>query len=738
MKAPTYRFGDICVDVERVAVTRAGEPVGLEPKAFDVLRALLEHRDRLVTKDELLNAVWPDTFVTPNVLTRAIAQLRKALGDDAVEAKYIQTVTKRGYRFIAPVTVDADAAAGIGAQQPPSHGERDASGGPQQREADAHTPTVPATGPSSRRFWSTRLVVGVVVVAALSLTTGVWMTRTAGGKASGTSTEPIQTRRLTLRAGNNAEPALSPDGAMVAFSADTTGAFEIYVAGVTLGSREIALTRDGGQNIEPAWSPDGRWIAFHSRARGGIWLVPATGGSPTQIVDLGSAPDWSPDSEWIVFTSSQGAMATQSHLRVVRRDGSGLRDLTRVGTPLGGQRQPRWSRSGRFVAFTVSNGGSSNRVWVVEAEGGTPRELPSVGWTGFIAFGPDDRMLYLTGRSPDRLAIYGLPLNPSTLTPAGQPGVLKEFTIGSMAGLSVSRTNTVAYAVRTTDANLWAVDNPTASSPGEPVPFTRNAIRASGPSFSPDGSQLAFTQAGAGVPRSVWLANADGSSQSPLLTDGEAVSPSWNGNDRLLVFRGATPQVGSLWFVDSRTKRATKLEHIDARGIYNPRLSPNGDSIAYWKLEPGGALNTWVQPVKGGPAQRVTADPEGANYPVWSPDGRWLAVELKRGEETSIGIVSRDGGPIERLTNEHGQSWPHSWVGDSIFFAGERDGVWNVFTVSRRTRAIRQVTHFISPSGRVNYPAASPDGRRVVFERTIDEGGIWTFAAPDSERDPGD
>ncbi|MGE3844232.1 MAG: winged helix-turn-helix domain-containing protein, partial [Vicinamibacterales bacterium] len=448
MKAPTFRFGDICVDIERVAVTRAGASVDLEPKAFDVLRTLLEHRDRLVTKDELLNAVWPDTFVTPNVLTRAIAQLRKALGDDAVEAKYIQTVTKRGYRFIVHVTVDAEA---------------------------------PATVSSSPRFWSARLVAGFVVVAALSLMAGVWMTRPAGDRPPGTATEPIQTRRLTLRAGNNAEPTLSPDGAMVAFSGDTTGAFEIYVAGVTLGSREIALTHDGGQNIQPAWSPNGKWIAFHSRARGGVWLIPATGGSPTQIVEVGSQPDWSPDSEWIAFTTSQGAMAAHSNLRVVRRDGTGLRDLTQVGTPLGGQRQPKWSRSGRFVAFTVSNGSGSNRAWVVDTAGGTPRELPSVGWTDFIAFGPDDRMLYLTGRSPDRLAIYGLTLNPSTLTPEGEPVVVTQVTMGNMAGLSVSRTNTVAYAVRTTDANLWAVDTATGSSPGEPVPLTRNTTRVTGP-----------------------------------------------------------------------------------------------------------------------------------------------------------------------------------------------------------------------------------------------------------------
>src|SRR6185295_20205345 len=87
-------------------ITRRGVRVDVEPKVFDVLRHLLEHRARLVTKDELLDTAWRGTFVTPNVLTRAVAQLRKALGDDAHQARYIETVAKRGYRFIAPVTTD--------------------------------------------------------------------------------------------------------------------------------------------------------------------------------------------------------------------------------------------------------------------------------------------------------------------------------------------------------------------------------------------------------------------------------------------------------------------------------------------------------------------------------------------------------------------------------------------------------------------------------------------------------
>jgi DNA-binding winged helix-turn-helix (wHTH) protein len=102
---PIYEFDDVRVDVGRMTAVRGNVAIPLEPKAFDVLVFLIERRDRLVAKDELLDALWRDTFVTPNVLTRAVAQVRKALGDEAGDARYIETLAKRGYRFIAPVTV---------------------------------------------------------------------------------------------------------------------------------------------------------------------------------------------------------------------------------------------------------------------------------------------------------------------------------------------------------------------------------------------------------------------------------------------------------------------------------------------------------------------------------------------------------------------------------------------------------------------------------------------------------
>jgi Tol biopolymer transport system component len=187
----------------------------------------------------------------------------------------------------------------------------------------------------------------------------------------------------------------------------------------------------------------------------------------------------------------------------------------------------------------------------------------------------------------------------------------------------------------------------------------------------------------------------------------------------------------ALWWVDVASRRATATA-LDGRGIRSPRLSPDSTEIAFHAIEPNGAMNIWTQPLDGGHRTRITNDREAMSYPIWSPDGQWLAVEMKRGERTHIGMIARDGETIEQLTDEPGQSWPHSWSpnGEHVAYAAERRGVWNVWEVSRRTRETHQLTHFTSSSGYVRYPSWSPGGNRIVFEREARTATVWTIQLP--------
>ena len=98
-----YRFGPFVVDRARYQVLRDGAVLELTPKLLDLLLHLLDHAGALVTKEQLLDALWPDANVTDNALAQAMSELRDALGDDAGTPHFIKTVARRGYRFIAPV-----------------------------------------------------------------------------------------------------------------------------------------------------------------------------------------------------------------------------------------------------------------------------------------------------------------------------------------------------------------------------------------------------------------------------------------------------------------------------------------------------------------------------------------------------------------------------------------------------------------------------------------------------------
>src|ERR1700733_10986403 len=99
-----YRFGQFVLDPARRTLSRADSPVSLTPKAFDLLLFLAQNPNRLVTKEELLQAVWGDTIVEEGNLTQYISHLRKALGDNSDDTRLIVTIARKGYQFTAEVT----------------------------------------------------------------------------------------------------------------------------------------------------------------------------------------------------------------------------------------------------------------------------------------------------------------------------------------------------------------------------------------------------------------------------------------------------------------------------------------------------------------------------------------------------------------------------------------------------------------------------------------------------------
>ena len=706
MAPEVFDFEGITVDLRRMSVTRAGQPIPLEPKTFDVLRYLIEHRDRLVTKEELLDAAWKDTFVTPNVLTRAVAQLRKALGDDAFEPRYIETVAKRGYRFIAAVT--------------PVEPERAPA-------APALPPIPPSVSPHRRPVVATAVAAMLVAVAVAF---GVYAMR-GNGDVPVTS-EPnsdISPRRFTTGSYSYSFPAISPDGRTVVYSSERNGLMDIYTSASAAGGKETALTSDGAHNIFAAWSPDGQSIAYHSRKKGGIWVIPSGGGVGRRIVDFGSQPSWTPDGQQIVFTSDAGGMAAQSTLWIVHRDGTDPRQLTRLGAPRGGHTSPAVSPTGRLVAFSVSHGHISTEIWTAPMDGGAGSKLGNGTAPHFSGDGAAVYWIARTVEGNDALMRVGVD---DRGYPSGSPQTLQTFAGNFIGDFSVARDGTTVLSLFRGFANLWAVDV-AADRIQRPVPITADEVRNTQPRHSRDG-RIVFNQYAGGRPPSVWMMSEDGSDRE-LLTGGlktAVLSPQWAPNGARLFTQVAdfNRKLSFAW-LDIATRQLTTAG-ASADGVLSPNLSPDGREIAFHVIDEGGVLNVWRQSVDGGPRKQVTFDTEAMSYPLWSPDGQSIVVEIKRGDHTHIGIVPKDGGPLEPLVTQRGQSWPFSWAPDSdrIAFAGSREGVWNVYSVSRKTREIRQLTDFSSVEGYVRYPSWSRTRDTVVFERAEQRGSLWTAQLP--------
>ena len=708
-----YESGDIRVDLARMAVLRAGTAIPLEPKAFDVLVHLIERRDRVVSKDELLDAVWTGTFVTPNVLSRAVAQIRKALGDESQDARYIETIAKRGYRFIAPVAVI-----------PASGGSPAAVSAP-----PAILPPVvtPSSAPSAARRWgwaATLACAALVLVGALAL-----LNRKP--PAAGDSASPdLALKRITNRRGYTATPALSPDGRAMVYASDASGSLELYLISLAPGSAEVPLTKDGGHNMQPAWSPDGQWIAFHSRRRRGVWIVPSSGGVPQQVVEFGSDPAWSPDSSTIVFTSDAGGLAGQSSLWTVRRDGTDRRQLTAIGTPSGGHRAPVWSHDGRIVAFVVARGGWQMAIRTVNVATGEQALIDSSMNGADPVFAADDRALIWGGTTPAGNGRVFRHVIDAAGKPVGETETLMPMEAGFVEGLSLAGNGTLAFAARSLDANLWATDLGEDGKASEPIRLTDDVSRNTHPEYSPDG-RIAFKQTSIGAPSSVWIMRDDGSGKTPVVTGTDASDPQWDlRNQRLLIQRSSSDTKWSLTWVDLSSRRQTPALEL-RKDRLSSRLSPDGRTVAYHRIEENGVLSVWRSGFDG-VEKKIAADPEAVSYPSWSPDGTSIAVEIKRADSTQIGWVPATGGTVVPLTRDPGQSWPHTWAPDNdrIAFAGQRDGVWNIYTVSRRTGAVTQLTFFKSAAGYVRYPAWSPSGSRIVFERGLETANVWTVALP--------
>lgn len=545
-------------------------------------------------------------------------------------------------------------------------------------------------------------------------------------------------RQLTTAAGSEIFPAFSPDGGRLAYSRvvessvdgsvhQAFAGFEIFVRPLTFGGREIQLTSDGQGNFEPAWSPDGELIAYSSIQRGGIWVVPALGGAPRRITDFGASPAWSPDGSSLVFQTKMGGVRSQSTVHApcqlwrVDLEAGTPEPLTQLDEPLGPHASPTFSPNGKLVAFQAIVGDPAkgeDGLWLVSVEDGLVAGLETPCTPYDPVFSPAGE-LYFICRGDQGIWKIDL-MTGAAVKPAQQVERLtgpaaRHLDVGPQGQLAISR-----YSL---NSNIWSLplSKDTFLPTGPPVALTGdNNLRNTPLAFTLDGSHIAYQVNRAGSTMELWTMNATGTDQQALAQAKELSSGrvTWLAGGRELAYQSE----GSWVKFDVETQRQEVIVEIDERWN-DPQLSPNGELLTY-STSTDGIENVWILDIETGASRQLTFDPEFAGWPVWSPDSRSVAVEIRRDRSILLGVVSLEGDFVQLTFGEYSDYvWDWSPDGDKLIFARSDQNIWWV-SVSDGTE--QQVTSYTGDEfSFVRYPAWSPRGDQIVYEVADTASDIW-------------
>lgn len=642
-----YRFGPFAFDPAD-GLRRDGVEVPLPPRALGVLTALVERAGTVVSKQALLDASWRDAFVTEASLLEAVRLLREALGDDRLRPAYIQTVHRRGYRFVAAVIVDRAPA--------PAPASASASASALASPPDpAPIPGNGADGDDDAAAWRPLIVGAAAAVASM---VGIALVFALFGQ------RPIDaghTLRFTiaLPAGTAIDPlrgavAISADGTRLVYAAVHHGRPRLFLR--TLDRDEPALIAGSDEAADPFFSPDGQWVGFF--AHGSLAKLRVEGGRPV-VLAAARAPAgavWLRDGTIVFGGGPGGGLARVSEQggepAVLARPADGSREL-RYGWP---DMLPD-GRTLLFTAVTPADSqvmaldlASGRRTVVVEAAAfgryaptghliferrgrleaapfaldelkirATPRPILRDVATGDagegprFAFSPTGSLVYVPARSgdgDDRLhwldasgQLEPLPLPPAPLASVEVAADLHKVAM-------------VLDGDRGRD--LWLGDLDRGS-------MTRLDLDGPGvgPTWRPDGLEFAFAYSKAG-PFNIFVRPADGGGPGEAVLDSpwNQVPSSWSPDGRRLAFTEYHPVTGAdIWVLDLKTRQRTPI----VRSLFDEshaRFSPDGRWLAYVSNE-SGRPEVFVRPADGG-GRRVQVSTRGGAWPCWSADGRSL------------------------------------------------------------------------------------------------------------------
>ena len=621
----SLEFGPFVLDAAKRSLLRAGVPQSLTPKAFDMLLLLVEQRERVVSKDELLKTLWPGMFVDEANLSQQVFVLRRTLNGDSAGPDYIATIPRRGYRFVAEV---------IERSEP---------------ETPARPGSQPAARPAGR--WFIPVLAGFLVLGVAAAFGILWRLRS----------EPPDPRIIAVTAlpGLEQWPNISPDGNFVAFSWAGPGAEgvpDIWIKAVDSDAKQPLTHTTAAAETHAAWSPDGSEIAF-VRAGWGVFITSVLGGRERKVADTGSMVGWTPDGQWLLVRDQVNGGPPFGIFKIESKTGqrhqitsapSGIGDWTFDVSPDGGT-----------LAFVRYERPGISDVYVVPIAGGQARRRTNWNATiSRVAWMPDGRdLVYAVQETP------GLGQNLFRIRADGER--LERGTRALHVNVrwpSASRARQdgsvrLAFMIDRTDVGLRLVDfqAPRAADVLGATRFS-DSTRLDFPGrFSRNGQQIAFLSDRNGWAEA-WVANLDGSGlrQVTTLKATELQIGGWSPDDHRIVVDAVIAGNSDVYLVNLDGAPPVQLTTEPSFDL-KPDWSADGRWI-YFTSNRSGRPEIWKVSADGGPAIQVTR--QGGMDAQEGPDRRTLYYLDNR--TSTLKHVPVDGGE------------------ETVVLNGVRFGLWSV------------------------------------------------------------
>lgn len=561
------QVGDHVVDTDTLRVLTRPEGTRLTPKAAAVLLQLARSSGRTLSRDDLLDEVWKGTCPTPDVLTQAVKDLRRALGEDLNSPRYVETLPRLGYRLVAEVRFfDED---------------------PNARSPDAPAPRRSAEAPPPRamrpaKWLALAAAIGLAAIAAIAATRG----RTSPSPAA--AAEPprwniADRRSLTSDPGPELLPRISPDGQRIAYSVgeDAPSGSRIVVRGIE-PSRTSLLGGEAGEDCHPVWSPDGSSIAYMHHARGEctILLESAFGGHAREVAACVENTldyfSWSPDARSLLMTSPSAANA-----RIVTSvpvDGAPPRVLRYERDASDIDLDARHSPDGSLIAFRRGTNPYSD-LYVMPAEGGAVRRITRLASRirGFDWLPGGDAIVFSSGHAgPQGLYVVSLDdayVESLDVYPAEHPSAARA-------------TDAVVYEIPRLRTQLARV--PLDPADGDPLALAPSTGNDGAPMMSPVDDRIAFVSDRSGS-QQLWV-HDPATGETHALTDADEPNlryPVWRRDGSRLLITARGEGWGHLIEIDLATRKRTVLTSGEEDVRYGVYSTTPGRYMAVIKADDG-------------------------------------------------------------------------------------------------------------------------------------------------------